>query len=157
MIKNADGSPFCLTGNLRQFDPENPDHNLFNCWDSEIIKIGGSIVFYYSVHISFNTLDKQYYEDRGKLWSPIPIQLYCYYEPIPNQNAQTPFGIDAPDEMVFEFNYREVLKILGHPPTVGSRLFTPHKRENWIIKQRNDGEFKLWGQFLYGNVVMFFI
>jgi hypothetical protein len=55
------------------------------------------------------------------------------------------FGIDAPDEMKFELNYRSVLQNVGHPPKIGSRLFTPHLRENWVIVQRNLGEFKLWG------------
>lgn len=145
-IKNSDGTPFCLSGSLQQFDPENPDYQLFNCWDAEIIRIGGSPVFYYEVFIQPQTVDNLYIEDRGKLWSPIPVQLFCFYEPIANKNFQGPAGIDAPDEMVFEFNYREVLKTIGHPPVVGSRLFTPHKRENWVVIQRNDGEFKGWGQ-----------
>jgi hypothetical protein len=92
------------------------------------------------------TVDPLYVEDRGKLWSPVPVQLYGFYEPQANQNAQGNFGIDAPDEMIFEFNFRDVLRRVGHAPKVGSRLYTPHKGENWEVIQRNDGEFKMWGQ-----------
>jgi hypothetical protein len=146
MIRNANGTPYCLSGEIAFFDPESPDNNLFNCWDQELIRQIGTPIFYYEVFIQPQTVDPLYIEDRGKLWSPIPIRLFGYYEPIPNQNAQGAFGIDAPDEMVFEFNYKQVLQAVGHPPLVGSRLFTPHKREHWVIKQRNDGEFKAWGQ-----------
>lgn len=147
MIRNPDGSCFQLTGSLQQFDPqENPEIELFNNWDSEIIRQGGSPIFYYEVMIQPNTVDPLYVEDRGKIWSTHPVQLWCFYDPQPNQNAQGLFGIDAPDEMIFELNYRECLQRIGHPPKVGSRLFTPHKRESWEIIQRNDGEFKGWGQ-----------
>jgi hypothetical protein len=56
------------------------------------------------------------------------------------------FGLDAPDEIKFEFNYKAVLKTIGHAPKLGSRLFTPHKREHWVIVQRAVGEFKMWGE-----------
>jgi hypothetical protein len=146
MIINSDGSCFQLTGSLQQFDPGNQEHDLFNIWDEEVIRQGGSPIFYYEVLIQPQTVDPLYVEDRGKLWAIKPIQLWCYYDPQPNQNAQGLFGIDAPDEMVFEFNYRDVLNRIGHAPKVGSRLFTPHKGENWEVIQRNDGEFKMWGQ-----------
>lgn len=146
MIYNEDGTPYSLLGNPQQFDPEGAAHKLFNAWDREAIRIGGTPVDYFEVLIQTNTVDTTYMEDRGKFWCPVPVRLWCFYEPIPNQNAQGAFGIDAPDEMVFEFNYRDVLQKIGHPPLVGSLIYTPHKRERWQIKQRNDGEFKLWGQ-----------
>jgi hypothetical protein len=45
---------------------------------------------------------------------------------------------------MFELNYRAVLKAVGHPPKIGSRIYSPHLRENWVIVQRNLGEFKMW-------------
>ena len=47
--------------------------------------------------------------------------------------------------MIIEFNYRSVLNILGHPPKIGSRLFTPFLKENWVIIERKTGEFKMYG------------
>jgi hypothetical protein len=151
MLRNCDGQPLklgCGGGEspLSQFDPENPDLNLFNSFDAELINIAGTPIFYYELFIQKNTIDPLYREDRGKIWAITPIELRGYYEPIPSQNYVNMFGTDAPDEMKFEFNYREVLKKLGHPPKLGSRLFTPHKRENWVIVQRNVGEFRLWGE-----------
>lgn len=139
------GQPFQTTGSIRQYDPTSPEHELFNTWDEELIKISGTPLFYYEVFIQEQTIDPIYAEDRGKIFSNNPITLYCYYEPIPSQNDITNFGIDAPDEMKFELNYSATLRVVGHPPKIGSRVFTPHLAENWVIIQRNLGEFKKWG------------
>lgn len=144
-ILNSDGSPYEVTGCIQQFDPNNPEYDLFNLWDQEIIQMGGSPIFYYEVFIPSSTIDPVYLESRSKLFSNNPIQLYGLYEPIRSQNQMTAFGIDSPDEMLFDFNYRAVIQALGHPPKVGSRLHTPHLGENWEIIQLNRGEFKLWG------------
>lgn len=146
-IKNPDGTPYNVTGSVNTFDPESPVHELFNTWDQELIEWGGSPIFYYELFIQFQTLDKLYLEDRGKLWSPVPVQLIAIYEPIPSTKDQGLFGIDSPDEMVFMLNYESVLESLGgSPPKIGSRIFTPHKRENWVVVQRNVGDFHLWGE-----------
>lgn len=131
---------------MQQFDPENPEHHLFNAWDEEVIKIGGSPIFYHEVFIQPGTTDSQYWEDRGKVFSPIGVQLWCYYEPLNQTNSQGAFGFDGADDMLFEFNYQSVLQAIGHPPKMGSRLFTPHKSENWIIVERKLDQFKLWGE-----------
>lgn len=145
-ILNPDGSKFGVTGSLTQFDPDNPEFDLFNLWDQEAIEIGGTPLFYYEVFINVNNIDELYVEARDKIWSQFPICIYGYYDPIPSQNALGAFGIDSPDEMMFEFNYRHVLKKLGHPPRIGARIYSPHKRENWMIKQRNVEVFKMWGE-----------
>lgn len=146
-IRNKDGSIYQVTGSLQQYDPANPEMDLFNSYDQEAIAIGGSPIYYYEVFINSNTIDKLRWEDRGKLFSQHPVCLYGLYNPQTSQNFQNMFGIDSgTGEMTFEFNYRQVLCTLGHPPKVGSRLFTPHKRENWVIVQKGVEEFKMWGE-----------
>jgi hypothetical protein len=145
-IKNPDGSNYGVTGSLNQFDPESPSHDLFNRYDQEIIEIGGSPIFYYELFIQVHTMDKLYFEDRGKLWSPVPVELKAVYEPISSANDQGLFGIDSPAEMVFLMNFQGTLDRLGHMPKVGSRIFTPHKRENWEIIQRNSGDYQQYGE-----------
>jgi hypothetical protein len=146
MIRNPDGSPYKPTGTLTQFDPDNPEFELFNSLDQEIIEIGGTPIMYYEVFINVSNIDELYVEARDKLWSEVPICLNGYYDPIPSQNAMGAFGIDSPDELMIEFNYRHVLKKLKHPPKIGARIFTPHKREHWVVIQRNVEVFKLWGE-----------
>jgi hypothetical protein len=145
MIYRHDGKPYAVAGSRQQFDDANPEHDLFNIWDQESIMIGGSPLFYYELFIDTNQIDPIYLETRTKLFSPTPVQLYCVYEPIASQNNQTPFGIDSPDDMIFELNYRATLNTLGHVPKIGSRLFTPFLKENWVIIERKTGEFKMFG------------
>lgn len=145
-IRNCDGTPYKLSGSLDMFDPNNPEHFLLNSFDSELIDIAGTPILYFEVFIQRQTIDPLYREDRGKLFSNNPITLNGYYDPIPSQNYMNMFGIDAPDEVQFQFNYRAVLKAIGHPPKIGSRLYTPHKGENWVVIQRNVGDFFLWGE-----------
>lgn len=145
-IKNCDGTSYKLSGSLDMFDPTNPEHFLINSFDSELIDVAGTPILYFEVFIQRQTSDPLYREDRGKLFSNNPITLKGYYEPIPSQNYMNMFGIDAPDEVQFQFNYRAVLNAIGHPPKIGSRLYTPHKGENWVVIQRNVGDFFLWGE-----------
>src|SRR5262245_40779888 len=145
-IRKCDGTPYKLSGSLDTFDPLNPEHFLLNSFDSELIEIAGTPILYYEVFIQRQTIDHLYREDRGKIWSTNPITLRGYYEPIPSQNYMNMFGIDAPDELQIMFNYRAVLKAIGHPPKIGSRIYTPHKGENWVVIQRNVGDFFLWGE-----------
>ena len=145
-ILNPDGTPFVLTGSLQQFDPGNPEFDLFNTWDQEAIAIGGTPIFYYEVFLQTNTIDPLFYEDRGKVFSNNPICLMGFYDPIPSQNYVNMFGIDSPDEILINFNYQDVINKVGHVLKTGSRLFTAHKRENWEIIQRNVEEFRMWGQ-----------
>ena len=144
-LLNKDGTPYKPQGSVQQFDPNNPMFDLFNLWDQEAIQRGGSPMYYYEVIIRPEMIDPIYLEARNKLFSNNPVQLWCTYEPISSQNVLNQFGIDAPDEMTFELNYRSVLKNLGHPPKIGSRIFTPHLQENWVVVQRNLSEFKMWG------------
>jgi hypothetical protein len=144
-IYNPDGSVYNPTGDMRQFDPDSPDHDLFNLWDQELIKISGTPLFYYECFIQEQGLDPIYWEDRSKLWSSNPVVLYAYHEPIPCRNDMTTHGIDGLDEMIFELNYQETLKLVGHPPKLRSRIYSPHLSDDWEIIQRNLGEFKKWG------------
>jgi hypothetical protein len=147
----GNGSNELQSGPLSFFsaDPsQNPDMQFLNKIDEEAIQVGGSPIHYHEVFIQEGTMDPLYREDRGKLFSPIPVQLYAFYEPIGSSRAQGIFGIDsAMDEVMFECNYSAVLKLLGHPPKVGSLIHTPHLGENWVIIECKTAEFKMWGRF----------
>jgi len=145
-LLNEDGTPYKAIGSIQQFNPENKQHCLFSFWDEEAIRQGGSPIYYYEVFIQINnTFDPIYREDRGKLWSNFPVELWAMYEPIPSQNYQNAYGIDSPDDIIFEMNYDAVIRDLGHLPKPGSRIFTPHLRENWEVISNKTGEFKTWG------------
>lgn len=144
MLYNKDGTSYKLAGTRQQFNDRSADLALFDIWDQEAIKIGGSPIYYYEVFIQPQTIDPLYLEDRGKLWSTVPVELWCVYDPMASTNTQTAFGIDSPDEMKFEFNYRAMLDAIGHSPKIGSRLRSPFLKEDWEIIQMNLSEFKMY-------------
>lgn len=144
-LLTPDGKPYTASGSLQQYDPDSPQHALFNLWDEEAIRQGGTPVYYFPVFIPTGEIDKFYMEARGKLFSPNPIELWATYDPVPAQNYMNAFGIDSLNELVLELNVKAVLKAVGHMPKVGSRIYTPHLGDNWEIIQRNLGEFKMWG------------
>lgn len=145
MLMNKDGTPFQLS-NLRAFNPNNVEKDLFNSIDAEAIQINGTPIFYYEVFIDSNSIDPLLHEARSKVWSPIPICLYASYDPVISEIFMTPYGADGPTEVVFELNHKAVLDALGHLPKIGSMIFTPHKNEHWIIKDRKLSDWKNWHQ-----------
>ena len=144
-ICNSDGKPFKLTGSIATFDPNSPAHNLFNQYDQELIQAYGSPLFYYEVMIQVQNIDPLYIEDRTKLWNPNPIQIFGVYEPIEPQNPSSQFGIDGIGDVVFECNVRAVVQAIGHQPKRGSRIYTPHLSENWVVVDTRLTQFQLWG------------
>jgi len=142
-MKNPDGSPYKTLGSLQQFNPENKQICLLNFWDQEAIKLGGSPIFYHELVVNSGDIDPVYLEARNKLFRD-PVQLWGFYVPTPTTNYVNQYGIDGIDMMIFEFNYRMVLDTLGHRPIIGSRLFTPHKGENWVIKTIQTNQYDLW-------------
>lgn len=146
-IRHKDGTIYKPLGSLSQLVPDSPSHDLFNLWDQEAIRAGGSPLLYYEVLIPSSAIDPQYLEARSKIWTQHPVELFGVYDPIPSQLDQGLFGIDGPDQTVFYFNYKAILDALGHLPTIGSRIFSPHLRENWEIIDRKLGDFHRWRVF----------
>lgn len=144
-LLDLNGKPYKASGSMQQFDPTNPQHALFNLWDEDSIRQGGSPIYYYEKFIPVGEIDTTYWECRGSIFSPIEIELWANYDPIAAQNYMNAFGIDSPNEMIFELNTKATIGKLGHMPKLGSRIYTPHLGENWEIIQRNLGEFKMWG------------
>jgi hypothetical protein len=144
MIRNPDGSEYKTSGSISQYEQKSllP---LFDLWDQEAIKQGGTKIKYYEIFISENEIDPLYIEARNKLFSPVPIELWAFYEPISSQNFISSLGWDSPDEIIFELNSAYTIKEIGHIPKIGAKIFTPHLSEYWEIIQRKYTEFKLWG------------
>jgi hypothetical protein len=147
MIRNSDGTPYQVSGTLNIFNPANTEErSLLNQFDSEIIRINGTPLCYYEFLADASSINNLYFEARSALFDQNPITLYAYYDPITSQNYQDMFGIDSRNMMTFELNYDATVAAIGHLPVVGSRLYSPHRGENWVIIQKGAGDWKLWGQ-----------
>lgn len=146
MIRKPDGTPYQLLGSLQQFNPNSGINDLLTRYDEEMIMISGIPIYYYKVLIQQQTIDPIYMEDRSKLFSPIPVKLWAFYEPPQQMNMSGLFAIDTPDEeIVLELNHHAVQRELGEEIAIGSRIFTPHRGENWIVIDYRLDMFKLWG------------
>lgn len=145
MMLRPDGKPYKAAGSMRQFNPNSRQHDLFNLWDQQAIKQGGTPLYYYEVFIPTGEIDKTYWEARGKIYSKNPIEIWGTYDPMPDQNYMNSFGFTAPADQIVDCNAKAVIKAIGHMPKIGARLYTPHLGHNWEIVQRNLGEYKMWG------------
>lgn len=150
MIRNPNGTPYEPTGSLVQFDPNSPNNALYDLWDQDAIKIGGSPIYYFEVFIPSSTIDPTYTESRGKIWSQFPVQLYGLYEPIASTNEMGLFQIDSIGmEISIDFNRAATIAAIGHPPKIGSRIRTPHMQEDWELIQVNTAVFNQWNILHY--------
>ena len=143
-VRKKDGTIYKLAGTLSQLLPDSPTNELFNEWDQELIRLGGSPILYYKVFIPRSGVDEQYMECRTKVWSQTPIELFGMYDPIPSQLNQGLFGIDGPDQIIIQTNYKDTIDKLGHLPIIGSRIYTPMLREQWEIIDRKLDQFNRW-------------
>lgn len=154
MLRNQDGTPYQLEGNLKTFDTENVDQDLIHSVDQEAIELSGSPIFYYKVFIDESNYDDLYMESRNKIRVQDGIELYAQWEPVTPTNDMGVFGIDSPDEVTFNFNIRDFREKVGDDiPKVGALIYTPFDKNWWEIIQYNhgveDGDFKLWGKYRF--------
>lgn len=150
-ITNSDGSPYQLSGTLNIFDPSfKANSDYLSSVISEEIKIFGSPILYYEVLINPQNIDETYLEDRSKLYSSTPVELFAMYEPNSPNTMLSSFGIESGSmDTIFSLSYTDVLHRLGNKmPTIGSRIYTPHLRENWSVVSVQVDDFKLWGKYM---------
>lgn len=140
-----DGRPYRASGKLQMYNPTDPKHDLFNKWDRDAIMAGGTPVYYHEVIIQTNTVDPIYFEDRGKIYNPNPVEIWASYEPQPDMPYVTEFGFNGMADIILDCNYKDVLERIGHPPKPGSWIRTPHLDRDWILVNSTLGEFGHWG------------
>ena len=136
-----------ITGELNFFDPANPDINLFNLVDDEMIKISGSEILYYQYVQGDDQYDEVYMEARNKPLAKEPVLIYGHYEPKVLEENLTQFGIELTNDQIFVFNktYLEQ-RIRGHlkPGDVLQPKFQNQKYE--LIEVQEDS-FEIYGVF----------
>ena len=134
-------------GELNFFDPANPDINLFNLIDDEMIKISGSEILYYQYVQGEEQYDEVYMEARNKPLAKEPVLIYGHYEPKVLEENLTQFGIELTNDQLFVFNktYLEQ-RIKGHlkPGDVLQPKFQNQKYE--IIEVQEDS-FEIYGVY----------
>lgn len=148
-ILNPDGSSYSVGGikSLNSYRPGGQDQQLLDSLDQEQIEIAGSPIRYYKAFIDSN-FDDLYMESRDTIIAQEGYELKTVFEPVkPLQNLDS-FGIDSPDEMIFQFNITKFKEIVGEMPKLKSLIFCHWDKTWWeTVSQEKDGPYKLWTKY----------
>ena len=134
-------------GELNFFDPANPDINLFNMVDDEMIRISGSEILYYPYMQGDSQFDEVYMEERNKPISREPITVYGHYEPKVLEETLSQFGIELTNDQIFVFNksYMEQ-RIRGHLKP-GDVLQPRFQNQKYEIFEVQEDSFEIYGVY----------
>jgi len=131
---------------LNLFDPKNPDINLFNEIDDEIIKLGGSQLLIYK-YVQDRNYDDLYDEDRRKVISPEPTLVHGHYTPRPIDENLTEFGIQIENDQIFTFNKYYINKILRRDVIPGDQIKPKFQNIKYEVHQVIEDSFKVYGVY----------
>jgi hypothetical protein len=129
---------------LNLFDQNNPDINLFNLVDDEIIRLSGSKIYFYKYNQS-EDYDEVYLESRNKPISKIPILVHGHYEPDAIAENLTNFGIELVSDQLFTFNKSYIERKLGRPVIPGDVVKPVFQNQKYEIYQVVEDSFEAYG------------
>ena len=139
-------SPPETDGVLNLFDLNNPDIELFNLVDDELIKIAGSKIYLYKF-LGLEGSDDLYQEDSMKSMSQEPETLWGHYEPRPIDENITEFGIVMENDQTFTFNKSYVLKVLGRPIIAGDVIRPKFQNLKYEVYEVQEDAFDVYGVY----------
>jgi len=133
---------------LGMYDPNNPDIQLFNLIDDEVIKLGGSKILYYK-YLRGNQFDEVYHEDRTKVLSKEPIVVYGQYDPKIIEEELGEFGVEVVNDQIFTFNKSYIDRKIGRPPYPGDVIKPFFQNIRYGIFEVNEDSFQIYGVYHY--------
>lgn len=131
---------------LSLFDQNNPDINLFNLVDDEIIRLGGSKLYFYKYYPS-NEYDPVYMESRNKPISKEPLLVHGHYDPVSMTENLTQFGIELENEQLFTFNKSYIERKLGRNVIPGDVIKPAFQNQRYEIFQVVEDSFESYGVY----------
>lgn len=135
---------------LSFFDPNNPDVNLFNLVDDEIIRITGSPLNYYKQLVE-EDYDEVYLEARNRTVVSSPIKVHGYYEPSVVEETLSQFGIEITNDQMFIFNKSYIEKMLHREPKIGDQIKPDFQNIRYEVIEVQEDSFEMYG--VYHTVV----
>ena len=135
------------TGELNFFDLANPDINLFNLVDEEMIRISGSPLLYYPYIPSQSNYDPVYMEERNKPISTEPIEIYGHYEPKVVEEVLSQFGIELTNDQLFVFNKSYIDQKIVGGIKVGSVIKPKFQNMKFEIFEVQEESFEIYGVY----------
>ena len=134
-------------GELNFFDPTNPDINLFNLIDDEMIKISGSELLYFPYARSAGDFDEVYMEERNKPVAPEPILVYGHYEPKVLEENLTQFGIELVNDQIFVFNKSYIEQRIRGEIKAGDVIQPRFQNQRYEIFEVQEDSFEIYGVY----------
>tara|TARA_R110002012_G_scaffold295461_1_gene491993 strand:+ start:278 stop:874 length:597 start_codon:yes stop_codon:yes gene_type:complete len=134
-------------GRLNFFDPANPDINLFNLVDDEMIKISGSEILYYAYLQGDTQYDEVYMEARNKPLSKDPVLVYGHYEPRVLEENLGQFGIELTNDQVFVFNKSYMEQRIRGFLKPGDVLQPKFQNQKYEIIEVQEDSFEIYGVY----------
>ena len=134
-------------GELSFFDPANPDINLFNLVDEEMIKISGSEILYYPYLRGDSQYDEVYMEERNKTIAKEPILIYGHYEPKVLEENLSQFGIELTNDQIFIFNKAYIQQKARTILKAGDVLQPRFQNMKYEIFEVQEDSFELYGVY----------
>lgn len=131
---------------LSLFDQNNPDINLFNLVDDEVIRLGGSKLYFYKYYPS-KEYDPVYMESRNKPISKESILVHGHYDPVSMTENLTQFGIELENEQLFTFNKSYIERKLGRPVIAGDVIKPAFQEQRYEIFQVVEDSFESYGVY----------
>lgn len=132
---------------LNLYDLDNPDIELFNLIDDELIRVSGSKVYLYKFHRREGLKDELYGEDSMKAIDVTPIALWGHYDPQPIEESLTEFGIEMQSEQLFTFNKSYLTKLVGRPLIPGDVLQPDFQNLKYEIYEVQEDSFESYGVY----------
>ena len=134
-------------GDLSFFDPTNPDINLFNMVDDEMIKISGSPLLYYPYMRSKSEYDEVYMEERNKPIAKEPIIVYGHYEPKVLEENLSQFGIELTNDQIFTFNKSYIEQKIRDEVKAGDVIQPRFQNQRYEIFEVQEDSFEIYGVY----------
>jgi len=131
---------------LSLFDQTNNDINLFNLVDDEIIRLGGSELYYYKFRMN-DDYDTTYLETRSKVIDSEPIVVYGHYNPTVLEESLTEFGIELQNDQIFIFNKSYIEQRLHEIPKAGDIIKPKFQNQKYEIYEVQEDSFELYGVY----------
>ena len=131
---------------LSFYDPTNPDVNLFNLVDDEIIRISGSPLHYFKSFVN-EDYDDVYLEARNKTVASEPVLVHGYYEPSVVEEVLSNFGIELSNDQQFVFNKSYIENALRRSPEIGDQIRPQFQNQKYEITEVQEDSFEMYGVY----------
>jgi hypothetical protein len=131
---------------LSFYDPHNPDVNLFNLIDDELIRISGSPLYYFKSFLSDN-FDDVYLESPSKVISSEPLLVHGHYEPSIVEEVLSNFGIELTNDQIFVFNKSYIESQLSRSPEPGDQIKPQFQNQKYEITEVQEDSFEMYGVY----------